>query len=113
VGRLRSGRPTLLSFKVTSAQQICIAIEVDIQNGTLAIAAGILNNQDMAIPAAIYSLFMYLTGFAAILYGKFLKKAPHQFTALCAQIQTKKNFERAALQPFQNFSCGSFDRQLL
>jgi len=76
VGRLRSGRLTLLSFKVTSAQQICIAIEVDIQNGTLAIAAGILNNQDMAIPAAIYSLFMHLTGFAAILYGKFLKKAP-------------------------------------
>jgi hypothetical protein len=24
----------------------------------------------MAIPAAIYSLFMYLTGFAAIAYGK-------------------------------------------
>jgi len=35
------------------------------------------------------------------------------FTALCAQIQTKKNFERVASQPFQNFSCGSFDRQLL
>ena len=54
------------------AQQICIAIEVGIQNGTLAIAitAGILNDAEMAIPAAIYSLFMSLTGFAAIAYGK-------------------------------------------
>jgi BASS family bile acid:Na+ symporter len=33
-----------------------------------------LGNQDMAIPAAIYSLFMYMTGFAAILYGKSLSK---------------------------------------
>jgi BASS family bile acid:Na+ symporter len=53
-------------------QQICVAIEVGIQNGTLAIAitAGILQDAEMAIPAAIYSLFMYLTGFAAIAYGK-------------------------------------------
>jgi hypothetical protein len=33
--------------------------------------------------------------------------------ALRAQTQTKKNFESVALQRFQNFSCGSFDRQLL
>jgi bile acid:Na+ symporter, BASS family len=54
------------------AQQICIAIEVGIQNGTLAIAitAGILKDAEMAIPAAIYSLFMYLTGFAIIFYSK-------------------------------------------
>jgi bile acid:Na+ symporter, BASS family len=54
------------------AQQICIAIEVGIQNGTLAIAitAGILKDAEMAIPAAIYSLFMYLTGFAVIAYSK-------------------------------------------
>ncbi len=32
------------------------------------------------------------------------------FTALCAQTQTKNNFESAAKQRFQNFSCGSFDR---
>ncbi|MEA5579003.1 bile acid:sodium symporter family protein [Anabaena sp. UHCC 0451] len=53
-------------------QQICIAIEVGLQNGTLAIAitAGLLNNPDMAIPAAVYSLFMYLTGFIAIRYGR-------------------------------------------
>ena len=54
------------------AQQICIAIEVGIQNGTLAIAitAGLLNNPDMAVPAAVYSLLMYITGFGAILYGR-------------------------------------------
>jgi BASS family bile acid:Na+ symporter len=58
-------------LKLSIPQQIAIAIEVGIQNGTLAIAitAGILNNQDMAIPAAIYSLFMYMSGFATILYG--------------------------------------------
>jgi bile acid:Na+ symporter, BASS family len=59
-------------FRLPLAQQICIAIEVGIQNGTLAIAitAGLLNNPDMAIPAAVYSLLMYVTGFGAILYGK-------------------------------------------
>jgi BASS family bile acid:Na+ symporter len=60
------------AFRLPLAQQICIAIEVGIQNGTLAIAitAGLLNNADMAVPAAIYSLLMYVTGFAAILYGR-------------------------------------------
>lgn len=59
-------------FRLSPAQQICIAIEVGIQNGTLAIAitAGLLNNPDMAVPAAVYSLFMYVTGFGAILYGR-------------------------------------------
>ena len=59
-------------LRLPLAQQICIAIEVGIQNGTLAIAitAGLLNNTDMAIPAAVYSLLMYGTGFGAILYGR-------------------------------------------
>ena len=59
-------------FQLPLAQQICIAIEVGIQNGTLAIAitAGLLNNPDMVVPAAIYSLLMYVTGFGAILYGR-------------------------------------------
>jgi bile acid:Na+ symporter, BASS family len=61
------------------AQQICIAIEVGIQNGTLAIAitAGILKDAEMAIPAAIYSLFMYLTGFAVIAYSKKLTSSSY------------------------------------
>ncbi|MBD2100385.1 bile acid:sodium symporter family protein [Leptolyngbya sp. FACHB-261] len=59
-------------FRLPLAQQICIAIEVGIQNGTLALAitAGLLNNPDMAVPAAVYSLLMYVTGFGAILYGR-------------------------------------------
>ncbi|MBD2448116.1 bile acid:sodium symporter family protein [Nostoc sp. FACHB-152] len=59
-------------LKLNAPQQICIAIEVGIQNGTLAIAitAGLLNNPDMAIPAAVYSLFMYVTGLIAINYGR-------------------------------------------
>ena len=59
-------------FRLPLAQQICIAIEVGIQNGTLAIAitAGLLNNPDMAVPAAVYSLLMYVTGLGAILYGR-------------------------------------------
>lgn len=59
-------------FNLDLAQQICIAIEVGIQNGTFAIAitAGLLNNPDMAVPAAVYSLFMNLTGFVAIGYGR-------------------------------------------
>ena len=59
-------------FKLNAPQQICIGIEVGIQNGTLAIAitAGLLNNPDMAIPAAVYSLFMYVPGWIAIRYGR-------------------------------------------
>ncbi len=59
-------------FRLPLAQQVCIAIEVGIQNGTLAIAitAGLLNNPDMAVPAAVYSLLMYVSGFGAILCGR-------------------------------------------
>lgn len=59
-------------FHLNSPQQICIAIEVGIQNGALAIAitAGLLNNPDMAVPAAIYSLFMNLTALIVINYGR-------------------------------------------
>ncbi|KAM3097225.1 bile acid:sodium symporter family protein [Phormidesmis sp. 146-12] len=59
-------------FNLKFAQRICIAIEVGIQNGTLAIAitAGLLNNPDMAVPAAIYSLFAYATAIFAIFYGR-------------------------------------------
>ncbi|BBC26156.1 bile acid:sodium symporter family protein [Pseudanabaena sp. ABRG5-3] len=59
-------------FQLNPKQQICISIEVGLQNGTLAIGitAGLLNNPDMAVPAAIYSLLMYVTGCLAIAYGR-------------------------------------------
>lgn len=59
-------------FNLNFAQRVCIAIEVGIQNGTLAIAitAGLLNNPDMAVPAAIYSLLMYATAILTIFYSR-------------------------------------------
>ena len=72
LGAMLAGFSAGKLFRLPLAQQICVAIEVGIQNGTLAIAitAGLLNNIEMAIPAAVYSLLMYFTGFAAILYGR-------------------------------------------
>ncbi|MDJ0799850.1 MAG: bile acid:sodium symporter family protein [Calothrix sp. MO_167.B12] len=66
-------------FRLKIPQQICIAIEVGFQNGVLAIAvtAGLLNNPDMAVPGAIYGLFMNFTAFAIILYGRQLYAARH------------------------------------
>lgn len=62
-------------FQLTIAQRICIAIEVGIQSGTLAIGitAGLLKNPELAIPAMVYSLWMYVSAFIAVYYGR--KKA--------------------------------------
>ena len=53
---------------------VAITNEVGIQNGTLAIAVAstptLLNNPTMAIPAAIYSLLMFLTGGLFALWAK-------------------------------------------
>jgi BASS family bile acid:Na+ symporter len=56
-------------------QASTISIESGIQNGTLAIAiaagATLLNNPQMAIPPAVYSILMFFTGgFIAWLYAK-------------------------------------------
>jgi BASS family bile acid:Na+ symporter len=54
------------------AQQICLAIEVGIQNCTLAIAitAGLLGNSEMAVPAAVYGLWMYVSGLLVVRLGR-------------------------------------------
>ncbi|MCX6182610.1 MAG: bile acid:sodium symporter family protein [Bacteroidetes bacterium] len=53
-------------FNLPTSQQITISIETSIQNGTLAIAIAssplMLNNTTIAIPAAVYSLIMFVTG---------------------------------------------------
>lgn len=51
-------------FRLPRAQRITISIEAGIQNGTLAlaIALGILGNPHIAMPAVIYSLFMFVSG---------------------------------------------------
>ncbi|WP_111979183.1 bile acid:sodium symporter family protein [Algibacillus agarilyticus] len=50
--------------RLNQAQSISIAIEVGIQNGTLAllIASTLLNNLAMTVPAITYSLIMFATG---------------------------------------------------
>ena len=54
------------------AQQICLAVEVGIQNCTLAIAitAGLLRVPEMAVPAALYGLWMNVTGLALVRLGR-------------------------------------------
>jgi bile acid:Na+ symporter, BASS family len=53
-----------LAVKLGEKQAIAIAMEIGIHNGTLAIfiAFNVLNNGAMAVPAAIYSLIMFVTG---------------------------------------------------
>jgi len=56
-------------------QSATVSIEGGIQNGTLAIAIAssvtLLNNPDMAIPGAVYSLIMFVTGaIVAFAFGK-------------------------------------------
>jgi BASS family bile acid:Na+ symporter len=54
------------------AQQITLAVEVGIQNCTLALAitAGLLRNPAMAIPAALYGLWMNAAGLAVVVLGR-------------------------------------------
>ncbi|MCC5918733.1 MAG: bile acid:sodium symporter family protein [Cryomorphaceae bacterium] len=55
-------------FSLKNKQAISISIESGIQNGTLAIALalGLMKNNDFAIPGAVYSLIMFLTAFVII-----------------------------------------------
>lgn len=64
------GTARLLGLPV--AQRISLAIEVGIQNCTLAIAitAGLLGNPEMAVPAAVYGLWMYITGLGIVRLGR-------------------------------------------
>jgi BASS family bile acid:Na+ symporter len=61
-------------FSLSHRQRSAISIETGIQNGTLAItlalSPSILNNSQMAIPAAVYSLLMFVTAIIVIIYFK-------------------------------------------
>lgn len=52
-------------FRLSRAQSVSIAYEVGIQNGTLAlmVAGTLIGNSTMMIPAATYSIFMFISGF--------------------------------------------------
>ncbi|MFK7948084.1 MAG: bile acid:sodium symporter family protein [Saprospiraceae bacterium] len=51
-------------FKLNLKQSLSITIESGVQNGTLAIviAESILNEAEMALPAGVYSILMFVTG---------------------------------------------------
>lgn len=57
-----------LVVKLSNKQAIAIGMEIGIHNGTLAIAVAteVLGNSQMSIPAAVYSLIMFMT---AALFG--------------------------------------------
>jgi BASS family bile acid:Na+ symporter len=61
-------------FSLSHRQRSAISIETGIQNCTLAItlalSPSILNNSQMAIPGAIYSLLMFVTAIIVIIYFK-------------------------------------------
>lgn len=70
-------------FKLTRPQAITLSIESGVQNGTMAIIiamtildADTLKNDIIAIPAAIYSLLMFVTGGIMIGVFGFRKEAP-------------------------------------
>ena len=56
-------------WKVPMRQAATVGIESSVQNGTLAIviASSILLNDTMAMPGAVYSIMMYVTGIAFVL----------------------------------------------
>jgi bile acid:Na+ symporter, BASS family len=58
------GFATAIFFRLNTKQATAIGIETGIQNGTLAIAVAttMLNNAQMAITPAVYSLIMFATG---------------------------------------------------
>ncbi len=68
------GLVTAMIVKLKFKQALTICLESGNQNGTLAIGiAGALQNPVYAIPAAVYSLFMYITALVPIIIGN--KKA--------------------------------------
>lgn len=73
------GFVTAKIFGLSFRQASTVSIESGIQNGTLAIviAATLLNNQSIAIPPAVYSILMFVTGGIAVrIYGRKNKEVP-------------------------------------
>jgi BASS family bile acid:Na+ symporter len=58
--------------RLDNRQATAVAMELGIHNGTLAIAVGTLIADEVAIPAAVYSAFMFLTAgaFARLMYRR-------------------------------------------
>lgn len=77
VASMGVGYAVPLAMKLPRRQAIAIAMEIGIHNGTLAIyiALNVIGNSVMSIPAAIYSLIMFLT---AALFTTWLNRRPDQ-----------------------------------
>lgn len=58
--------------RLDNRQSTAVAMELGVHNGTLAIAVAVLVADDLAIPAAIYSAFMFATAgaFARLMYRR-------------------------------------------
>jgi len=71
VATMATGVTLAKLFLLPARQQITVAIEGGIQNGTLGImiAATLLQNSIMTIPVAIYSLLMFMTAIVVIFVG--------------------------------------------
>ncbi len=63
------------ALRLDQRQSIAIAMEIGIHNGTLAIfvALNVLGNAAMSVPAAIYSIIMFIT---AALFGWWINRRP-------------------------------------
>ena len=59
-------------------QSTAVAMELGVHNGTLAIAVGALVAEELTVPAAVYSAFMYVTAgiFARMLYRRNVAAEP-------------------------------------
>ena len=57
--------------RLRPGQQIAITLECGLQNGTLAIfvAATLIGSKTMTIPAAMYSLMMFVTAIAYLFFA--------------------------------------------
>jgi BASS family bile acid:Na+ symporter len=58
--------------RLSNPQATAVAMELGIHNGTLAIAVAVVLDERLAVPAAVYSAFMFLTAgtFARIMYRR-------------------------------------------
>ena len=58
--------------RLDNRQSTAVAMELGIHNGTLAIAVAVLITNDLAIPAAVYASFQFLTAgaFARLMYKR-------------------------------------------
>jgi BASS family bile acid:Na+ symporter len=58
--------------RLNNRQATAVAMELGVHNGTVAIAVAVLIHDDLAIPAAIYSVFMFATAgaFARLMYRR-------------------------------------------